>query len=96
MGPHTVPAREEEAEALREALSPGAWHWHCGGLAVMTVIDQRSRTTRCLDGDVACQRSAGEAAGEGMRRAAHRGLDGAPWRGTWSEFHRWAAVTPSF
>jgi hypothetical protein len=40
---------------------------------------------------VACQRSAGEAAGEGMRQAAHKGLDGAPWRRAWPEFHLWAA-----
>jgi hypothetical protein len=29
-----------------------------------------------------------KAVGEGMRQAAHRGLDGAPWRGAWPEFHR--------
>jgi hypothetical protein len=28
-----VTAREEEAEALREALSSGAWHRHHGGAA---------------------------------------------------------------
>jgi hypothetical protein len=86
-----VPAREEEAEALHEALSPGAWHWHRGGSAVVTTIDRRSRTMLRLGGSVACQRSAGEAAGEGMRWVTHRGLDGAPWRGAWSEFHRRAA-----
>jgi hypothetical protein len=30
-GPHTVSARKEEAEALREALSSGAWRWHRDG-----------------------------------------------------------------
>jgi hypothetical protein len=67
-----VPAREEEAEALREAFSSGAWYRHRGGAAVMTAIDRRSRTMRCLSGNAACQRFAGEAAGEGMRQAAHR------------------------
>jgi hypothetical protein len=30
-------------------------------------------------------------AGEGMRQAAHRGLDRAPWHGVWLKFHRQAA-----
>jgi hypothetical protein len=66
MGPHAVPARKEEAEALHEALSSGAWLRHHGGSVAMTAIDRRSRMTRCLGGNVACQRSAGEATGEGM------------------------------
>jgi hypothetical protein len=45
--------------------------------------------TRCLSGNSVCQRSVGEAAGEGIRQAAHRGLDGAPWHGAWPEFHQW-------
>jgi hypothetical protein len=45
MGPHTVPAREEEAETLREALSPGAWRWHRGGAAALTAVDRCSRVT---------------------------------------------------
>jgi hypothetical protein len=49
-----VPAREEEVEALREALSSGAWHRHHGGAAAMTAISRRSGMTRCLDGNVAC------------------------------------------
>jgi hypothetical protein len=31
MGLHVVPAREEEAEALRGTLSLGAWCQHHGG-----------------------------------------------------------------
>jgi hypothetical protein len=81
-----VPARKEEAEALREALLLGAWHRHRSGSVVMTAIDRRSRTTQRLGGNAACQWSAGEAAGEGMRRAAHRGVDGAPWRGRGQNF----------
>jgi hypothetical protein len=86
-----VAAREEEVEALREALSPVAWHRHRGGVAAMTAIDRHSRATQRLNGNAACQRPAGEATGEGMRREAHRGLDGAPRREAWPEFHRWAA-----
>jgi hypothetical protein len=44
MGPHAVPARKEEAEAL----SSGAWQRHRGGSAAMIAIDRRSRTTRRL------------------------------------------------
>jgi hypothetical protein len=76
---------------MREALSLGAWHRHHSGAAAMTAIGRRSKATRCLGHNVACQRPAGEATGEGLRRAAHRGLDGAPWRGAWPKFHRWAA-----
>jgi hypothetical protein len=50
--PHTVSARKEEAEALREAL---------------TAVDRRSRAMRCLGGNAACQQFVGEAVGEGMR-----------------------------
>jgi hypothetical protein len=57
----------------------------------MTVIDRHSRATRRLGGNTAHQRPTGEAAGEGMRWAAHGGLDGAPWHGAWSEFHQRAA-----
>jgi hypothetical protein len=73
-----VPAREEEAEALREALSPGAWHQHRGGAMTMTAIGRCSRAMRCLSGNAACQRPTGKAAGEELRWAAHSGLDGAP------------------
>jgi hypothetical protein len=73
-----VPAREEEAEALREALSLGAWHQHRGSATTMTAIDRCSRAMRCLSGNAACQWPTGEAAGEETRRAAHSGLDGAP------------------
>jgi hypothetical protein len=66
--PHAVSARKEEAEVLREVWSPGSWHQHHVGSAVMTAIDRRSRTMRRLGGNVVCQRSVGEAAGEGMRR----------------------------
>jgi hypothetical protein len=45
MEPHAVPTREEEEEALHEALSPGSWHWHCGGPAAMIVIGQHNRMT---------------------------------------------------
>jgi hypothetical protein len=54
MGPHAVLARKEEAEALREVLSPGAWNRHRGGSAAMTAINRHSRTTRCLGGNAAC------------------------------------------
>jgi hypothetical protein len=91
MEPHAVPTREEEAEALHKALSPGSWHWHCGGAAAMIVIGRHNRMTRCLGSNAACLRSAGEAVGEGMRPAAHSGLDGAPWLAAWLEFHRRAA-----
>jgi hypothetical protein len=57
----------------------------------MTTIGRRSRVTQHLGGNAACQWHASEAAGKGMRWAAHRGLDGAPWRGAWPEFHRRAA-----
>jgi hypothetical protein len=49
-----MPAREEEAEALPEALSLGAWHRHRGSVAAMTLIGRRSRATRCLGGNAAC------------------------------------------
>jgi hypothetical protein len=67
-GPHAVLARKEEAEALREALSPGAWRRHHGIVAALTAIDWRSRTMRHLGGNAACQQFAGEVACEGMRR----------------------------
>jgi hypothetical protein len=53
---YTVPAREEDAEALHKALSLGAWHWHRGGAVAMTVISCRSRATRRLGGSAAFQR----------------------------------------
>jgi hypothetical protein len=65
--PHTVSAKKEEAEALREALSPGAWRQHHGGVAALIAVDRRSKATRRLGGNVACQGFIGEAAGEGMR-----------------------------
>jgi hypothetical protein len=86
-----VPAKEEEAKALREVLSSGAWHRHHGGAMAMIAIDWHSRVTRRLGGNVACQWPASTAAGEGMRGVAHRELDGAPWCGSWPEFHRRAA-----
>jgi hypothetical protein len=49
MEPHAVPTREEKAEAVRDALSLGAWHRHRGGAAAMTAISRHSRATR---GDV--------------------------------------------
>jgi hypothetical protein len=63
-----VSARKEEGEALREALSPGAWRRHHGGAAALIAVDRRSRATRRLGGNKACQRFACEEAGEGMRR----------------------------
>jgi hypothetical protein len=63
-----VSARKEEGEALREALSPGAWRRHRGGAAALIAVDRRSRATRRLGGNKACQRFACEEAGEGMRR----------------------------
>jgi hypothetical protein len=59
-----VLTREEEAEALREALSPGAWHRHRDGAAVMTAVGRHSRAMQRLSGNVACQWPVGEAAGE--------------------------------
>jgi hypothetical protein len=58
----------KEAEALHEAVSPGAWRRHHGSAAALTAVDRRSRATRCLSGNAACQRFTGEAASEGMRR----------------------------
>jgi hypothetical protein len=43
--PHAVSARKEEAEALCEALSPGAWRRHHGGIAALIAVDRRSRAT---------------------------------------------------
>jgi hypothetical protein len=42
---HVVLARKEEVEALREALSPGAWRRHRGGATALTAVDQRNRAT---------------------------------------------------
>jgi hypothetical protein len=53
MEPHAVPSREEEAEALREALSSGAWHLHRGGAAAMIAIGRRKWAMRCLCGNTA-------------------------------------------
>jgi hypothetical protein len=84
-------SKEGGRRGVARALSPGGWHQHHGGSVVMTAIDQHSRMTRCLGGNAACQRFVGEAAGKGMRREAHRALEGAPWRGAWPEFHLQAA-----
>jgi hypothetical protein len=65
---HAVSARKEEGEALRKALLPGAWLRHRGGATALTAIDHRSRATRCLCGNAACQWFVGEVAGEAMRR----------------------------
>jgi hypothetical protein len=67
-GPHAVSARKEEQEAMREALSLGAWRQHRGSAAALTAVDRCSRVMRRLGGNAACQRFAGEAAGEGMRQ----------------------------
>jgi hypothetical protein len=69
---HAVSARKEEAEALREALSPGAWHRHRGGAAALTVVDRRSRAIRCLSGNAACHGSQA------------KGCDGSSQRLGWS------------
>jgi hypothetical protein len=41
--PHMVSVRNEEAEVIREALSPGAWRRHRGGVAALIAVDQCSR-----------------------------------------------------
>jgi hypothetical protein len=52
---------------LYEPLLSGAWRRHQGGAAALTVVDRRSRATRCVGGNASCQQFAGEAAGKGMQ-----------------------------
>jgi hypothetical protein len=65
-GPHAVLAREEEAEALREALSSGAWHRHHGGAAAMTVIVRRGDATPQSQCDLPAARRRGGRQGDAM------------------------------
>jgi hypothetical protein len=88
---HVVSARKEETEALREALSSGAWHRHRGGAAALTAVDRCNRATRRLGGNAACQWFTGEAVGEGIRRKLTEAWMGHLGAGVWPEFHRRAA-----